>query len=143
VDAYAFPRPDDVARCRLDSLRRRGFSRQKARALLELARAIVEEHLDLEGLAALDDEAAVVRLLQIKGVGRWTAEYVLLRGLGRLHIFPGDDVGARKALGHLLGRRKPLDYPGVRRALAPWKPYAGLVYFHMLLDGLARAGYLL
>ena len=75
-------------------------------------------------------------------VGRWTAEYVLLRGLGRLHIFPADDVGARNNLQKWLGLRKPLHYDGVRRLLAKWEPYAGLIYFHMLLYRLNETGYL-
>jgi DNA-3-methyladenine glycosylase II len=78
----------------------------------------------------------------MRGVGRWTTEYVLLRGLGRLHVFPGDDVGAQKRLARWLGRSRSLDYAGVRRAVDRWQPYAGLVYFHLLLDGLAQAGVL-
>ena len=80
--------------------------------------------------------------MKLKGVGRWTAEYVLLRGLGRLDIFPGDDVGARKKLAHFLRKKKPLDYDGVRRAVAGWQPYAGFVYFHLLLARIKKAGWL-
>jgi DNA-3-methyladenine glycosylase II len=68
--------------------------------------------------------------------------WVLLRGLGRLHVFPGDDVGAQKRLAQWLGRSRPLDYGGVRRAVDRWQPHAGLVYFHLLLDGLSQAGIL-
>jgi DNA-3-methyladenine glycosylase II len=75
-------------------------------------------------------------------VGRWTAEYVLLRGLGRTNIFPGDDVGARNNLGRWLRLTKPLDYEGVRHILARWQRFGGLVYFHLLLDRLEEAGYL-
>jgi DNA-3-methyladenine glycosylase II len=69
-------------------------------------------------------------------VGRWTAEYVLLRGLGRLHVFPGDDVGGRNNLQRWLRRSKPFSYAALHRTLARWQPYAGLVYFHLLLDRL-------
>jgi DNA-3-methyladenine glycosylase II len=81
-----------------------------------------------------------MRLVELRGVGRWSAEYVLLRGLGRTHVFPGDDVGARKNLQRWLRLTEPLDYQGVQRALSPWHRYAGLVYFHLLLDRLATAG---
>ncbi len=135
-----FPRPRDVAGLRLSSLRALGFSTQKARAILQLARAVDRRALDLEALDAVGDADASVRLLALRGVGRWTAEYVLLRGLGRLNVFPGDDVGAQKRLARWLGRRAPLDYAGVQRATRGWQPYAGLVYFHLLLDGLAQAG---
>jgi DNA-3-methyladenine glycosylase II len=75
-------------------------------------------------------------LRELRGVGRWTAEYVLLRGLGRLHVFPGDDIGARKNLQRWLGLLEPLDYDGVRRALAQWAPFQGMVYLHLLLTTL-------
>jgi DNA-3-methyladenine glycosylase II len=60
--------------------------------------------------------------------------------LGRTHIFPGDDVGARNNLQRWLHLAKPLDYEGVRRVQSRWDGYAGLVYFHLLLDRLAEAG---
>jgi len=63
-----------------------------------------------------------------------------LRGLGRTHVFPGDDVGARKNLQRWLHLRKPLDYAGVHRTVERWRPYGGLVYFHLLLDRLDEAG---
>ena len=137
---HAFPQPSGLAGLEPERLRRLTFSRQKARALIELSDAVVEGELNLEEVALLDDEAAVARLLQLWGVGRWTAEYALLRGLGRLHIFPGDDAGARNNLQRWLRLKKPLDYEGVRHALIQWKPYAGLIYFHLLLDRLAEAG---
>ncbi|MGC8640179.1 MAG: DNA-3-methyladenine glycosylase family protein, partial [Isosphaeraceae bacterium] len=136
----AFPRPEDLAEQKPEELRPLGFSHQKARALIELSRAIMEGRLDLESLAQVSDESALERLCQIRGVGRWTAEYVLLRGLGRLHVFPGDDVGARNNLQHWLNLSAPLGYDGVRQALARWQAYAGLIYFHLLLDRLAHAG---
>ena len=137
---HAFPQAPGLAGLDPERLRRLKFSRQKARALIELSDAVAEGELNLEGLDLLDDESAVARLLQLWGVGRWTAEYTLLRGLGRLHIFPGDDVGARNNLQRWLRLKKPLDYEGARHALIQWEPYAGLIYFHLLLDRLAEAG---
>jgi DNA-3-methyladenine glycosylase II len=93
----------------------------------------------LEALHRLDDVAAVERLTALRGIGRWTAEYVLLRGLGRLHVFPGDDIGAQNKLKRLLAIETPLDYEGVRTLVARWHPFAGLVYFHLLLDALTRS----
>jgi DNA-3-methyladenine glycosylase II len=59
-----------------------------------------------------------------------------------LHVFPSDDVGAQKSLARWLGRRAPLDYAGVNKATKKWQPYAGMLYFHLLLDGLSRGGVL-
>ena len=136
------PDPEDLASLEPDDLKRHGFSFTKARTIIETARAIVAGELDLEALQQLEDGAAIERLTSLRGIGRWTAEYVLLRGLGRLHVFPGDDVGAHNKLRRLFGIDTPLDYEAVSRLVARWHPYAGVVYFHLLLDSLSRAGLL-
>jgi DNA-3-methyladenine glycosylase II len=135
---HAFPRPSDIAALRPRVLRALGYSEQKAHALLALARN-VEEGLDLESMQALDDATAIARLEDLPGIGRWTAEYVLLRGFGRLYLFPGDDVGARTNLARWMKLRTPLDYERVRRLARRWHPYAGLLYFHLLLQKLDDA----
>jgi DNA-3-methyladenine glycosylase II len=137
---YAFPTARDVARIAASRYHGIGFSRQKVHALLSLGRRIDRGEIDVERLALEDDQRALAQLRELRGVGRWTAEYVLLRGLGRLHVFPGDDVGAQKSLARWLGRPRPLDYDGVSRAVEKWRPYAGMLYFHLLLDGLSKAG---
>jgi DNA-3-methyladenine glycosylase II len=136
----AFPAPRDLARLSSATYRTLGFSRQKAGALVTLARAVERREIDLEQLTNADDAEALTQLLQLRGIGRWSSEYVLLRGLGRLHVFPGDDVAAQKGLARWLGRSSRLDYAGVQNAVEQWQPYAGLVYFHLLLDGLVRSG---
>jgi DNA-3-methyladenine glycosylase II len=136
----SFPGPEQLASARPDELKRHGFSSAKARTIVEVAQAVVTGALDLEALEALDDQAAIVHLTSLRGIGRWTAEYVLLRGLGRLNIFPGDDVGAHNKLGRFLDIDGPLDYDRVARSVARWQPYAGMVYFHLLLDSLYEAG---
>jgi len=123
--AHAFPHPRALGSFRIDSLKRRRCSRAKSRAI-ELARGVASGRLDLEGFTGLDDDAAVAAVCALRGVGRWTAEYVLLRGFARLEIFPGDDVGAQNALGRWLGRTSRSGYDAVERALAPWRPWAGL-----------------
>ncbi len=138
ADVCAFPRPRDMAGLKTEDIRTLGLNRQKARAMIELSTAIVEGRLNLEGLGDQSDDEVVEFLCGLRGVGRWTAEYVLLRGLGRLHVFPGDDVGTRNLLQRWLGLRKPLDYRGVHRVLAPWYPYAGLIYFHLLMNRLCE-----
>lgn len=140
--ACAFPRPEDLARLKPEAFRKLGFSRQKGRALIALAQAFRDHPREWELLEDLDNRTAVERLLELRGIGRWSAEYVLLRGLRRLNVYPGDDVGARHNLKRWLGLRKTLDYEGVRRITGRWQPYAGFVYFHLLLDRLAEAGHL-
>jgi DNA-3-methyladenine glycosylase II len=136
----AFPRPDDLAGLEPRSLRELGFSLRKAATIVDLSRAVVAGRLDLEGLETLSDDEVVSCLTHLSGLGRWSAEYVLLRGLGRLHIFPGDDVGGRNNLARWLGIKPPLDYSTVGKAVSCWQPYAGMIYFHLLLDRLGATG---
>jgi DNA-3-methyladenine glycosylase II len=140
--ANAFPEPDDIATVGIEAVRTLGFSTAKARAIVELAQTISKCDPDLETLAMSDNETASAAFQRLRGIGRWSAEYALLRGLGRTDVFPADDVGARNNLQRLLGIDTAMDYDAVRRAASRWAPSAGLVYFHLLLDYVDRAGWL-
>lgn len=133
----AFPEPAALASLSPSELRQLGFSIQKSRTLIGLGEAAASGQLKDMDLEQLDVDQASRALQGLPGIGRWSAEYVLLRGLGRLSVYPGDDVGARNKLRALLGDTGPLDYDGVARITARWKPFAGMVYFHLLLAGLA------
>ena len=137
---HAFPRPQDLVHAELEDLRQMSFSYQKARYLTNISRLIVCGDLDLDAIAKLDDDESVARLCELKGVGRWTAEYVLLRGLGRTHIFPADDVGARNNLQKWLGLSGKMTYANTREALSRWNGFGGLIYFHLLLKSLTEKG---
>lgn len=137
---HAFPRPEDLAGVEVEALREIGFSYQKGHYLLGLARAILEGQVNLDEIETLADKPAIEQLCQIKGIGRWTAEYFLLRGLGRTHIFPGDDVGARNNLQRWLNLPERLDYNTAHQALSSWQDYSGLIYFHLLLKSLVEKG---
>jgi DNA-3-methyladenine glycosylase II len=136
---YALPDPQLLAEQPPEALRALGFSGQKAGTIIELARAHLERRLSLDGLLALGNEEVVDALRQFRGIGRWTAEYALLRGLGRLDVFPSGDSGARNALRRWLDLGDTLDYEGVARTVERWRPYAGLIYMHLLVKGLADA----
>jgi DNA-3-methyladenine glycosylase II len=138
--AHAFPRPDDLAGADVPALRSLGYSRQKSLSILQLADGMAMKRLALGALNNLDDASACAELIKLHGVGRWTAEYVLLRGLGRTGVFPADDVGARNGLRDWLGCDAVLDYASANRAVSRWQPYAGLLYFHLLLRGLSAKG---
>jgi DNA-3-methyladenine glycosylase II len=139
---HAFPQPATLAAASPKELQELGFSRRKAEYIIDLSGATAAGTFDANELAHLANTQATARLIEMRGIGRWSAEYALLRGLGRWDVFPGDDVGAANNLKQWLGLRKLLDYRAIHRRLARWQPYAGLVYFHLLLRGLAQAGYI-
>ncbi len=136
------PPASAVARLKPEALRALGLSRQKGEYLIGLARlAIDRKDRDFASIEAVGDDDAVARLSTIRGVGRWTAEYVMLRGFGRINIFPGDDVGGRNKLFEWLGEDGEPTYDGVRRMLERWHRYAGLIYLHLIVNGIADDGY--
>ena len=145
LTALACPRPTDVARLSSQRLCELGFSRQKAATLLGLTQLLSEDDSYLDRLTDLDDDSARAGLLAIKGIGRWSAEYILLRGMGRLSVFPADDIAARKNLRRWLGIGGcggKSAYQSIQEALWRWRPFQGLVYFHLLLASLDERGLL-
>ena len=139
---YAFPTPEALSCAAPEHLRSLGFSRQKARAMLELAAVLGGGQQQWCSLETESNEEICQHLLPLRGVGRWTAEYVLLRGFGRMEVFPGDDVGAQKNLQALFALEEKPTYEHIHTLTARWHPYAGLVYFHLLLRNLEQKGVL-
>lgn len=131
---HAFPAPTDVLALPRSTLRTIGFSERKSETILELADAAAAGELELRALENLTDTAVIRELVARRGIGPWTADYVLLRGLGRLHVFPRGDIGALNGVRSFLAAAGREDDP--RTAVAQWAPDAGLVYFHLLLRGL-------
>ena len=139
----SFPTAAAVARSNPDTLRALGLSRQKGEYLIGLARlAIDPRDRDFASIERLGDDDAVARLSRIRGVGRRTAEYAMLRGFGRINIFPGDDVDARNKLFDWLGAAGDPTYGGVCRMLERWRPYGGLIYLHLIVNAVAGGGHL-
>ncbi len=141
-EVHAFPLPEDLSEAKLETLRALGFSRNKGRAIVNLAQSVLEGRLDIENLERQSDKEVIEVLRKIPGVGRWTAEYVLLRGLRRLSVFPGDDVGAQNNLQRFFHLREKPDYAAIKRTMFHWHPYSGFVYFHFLLQNLRMKGLL-
>jgi DNA-3-methyladenine glycosylase II len=120
-----FPEPDRLADVTPEELRPLQFSRQKALYVRELARAIVDGRVDLESLRARRDDDVVAEITRLKGIGRWTAEYLLLRGFGRPDAIPAGDMGLRAIVGRLHGLGRNATEAEVRAAAEPFAPYRG------------------
>lgn len=130
--ARAFPTPESFAASDVSELRLLGLSRAKAATLHGLALRVLSGELREERLAALSTEAAMEALTALPGIGPWSAGLVLLRGLGRLEVFPAGDVGAVSNLARLLA----LERPARTSDLQPWIEQTGntrgLLYFYAL-----------
>jgi len=121
--AWSFPARDALAAAEEADLVALGFSRRKAEYTILLARA----ELDLHALAALPDEEVRARLVALRGIGEWTAEWFLARHLARPHAWPWGDLALRKAVADLYGG---LD---VRAARERFHPYENLSAHYLLL----------
>jgi len=139
---HAFPSPKDLVRATPKQIRRLGYSFKKASALLSLSDGIRKGRLNLESIRSLDDNDALEELLKIQGLGRWSAQYIMFRGLGRIHLLPADDIGFQDKLQNWLGLSKRPDYEGVKKLIGRFEPYGGLIYFHLLLKSLSENGYI-
>jgi DNA-3-methyladenine glycosylase II len=127
---HTFPSPEQVAGLEHErDLRPLQFSRQKSRYIIELARALLAGELDFMAIAALDDEAASLALQGQTGVGRWTAEYALLRGFGRRDIIPAGDAALKFAIGKHLELRRLATEDEVRELAEQWRPLRGEIAF--------------
>jgi DNA-3-methyladenine glycosylase II len=125
-----------LAGAEVAELRALQFSTAKAVAIVTFAGAVADGRLRLEELVALDDEQVVERLVAFPGIGRWTAEWLLARTLGRPRVVAGD-LGVRKAVGAAyLGGRMPSPAE-VRAATAHWGAAAGVAQ-QLLLHWLAH-----
>lgn len=134
---FAFPTAAAIAAAPPAAMLACGLSRQKARTLQTLAGLIETGELDEHELEGLPSDAALTRLVALRGVGPWTAGLVLLRGLGRLDVFPPGDVGAANGLRELLGTTS------ARRIEATMKRFGslrGYLYFLSLGGRLLTRG---
>jgi len=120
----AFPDPARMARASLEGF---GLTRTRAAALVALARA-AEEHPGILAPAATPEET-IDRLVELPGIGEWTAQYIAMRGLGDRDAFPAADLGLLRAAGRL-GRVRP-GPAGLRARAERWRPYRAYAAIHL------------
>ncbi len=120
-----------------EKLRSAGLSRSKTAALKDLAAKTLDGTVPSAGaLAKMSDEEIVARLITIRGIGRWTAEMLLLFDLGRLDVWPVDDYGVRKGFAKTFGKRKLPTPKQLKKLGEKWRPYRSVAawYFWRALD---------
>jgi 3-methyladenine DNA glycosylase/8-oxoguanine DNA glycosylase len=122
----AFPTATAIADARRSALLNCGLSRSKAESLRLLARAVEAGDVSEEAIAQLGTREALETLLELPGIGPWSAALVLLRGFGRLEVFPPGDSGAQRGLNALLRLQTP---EALARVVERFGDYRGYLYF--------------
>lgn len=129
---WVFPTPKRLAESSVADLMSCGLSQRKAEYVQGLAHEVANGCLDLDRLTTMSDEDVRSLLLQQRGLGPWSVDYFLVRGLSRPDCVPVDDLGVRSVVGRYLGRGQRLSPRGTMRKLSPFKPYRGLAAFYLL-----------
>ena len=132
VRYYAFPRPETLAALPVEELRGMKLSWRKAEYIRGIALASLEELDGLESLRGLDDQEVVSEVTRLRGVGNWTAQWLLVRALGRPDALPLGDLALRRTVSALYFQGEPIDDAQVEEFCArwsPWRTYATVYMF--------------
>ena len=122
--------PESILGLGEERIRAQGLSGAKARGLLDLAERVRDGRLPLDRLPELSDEEAIARLVEVRGIGVWTAEMYLIFSLGRPDVLPVGDLGLRAGVQRCYGLK---DLPGraeLRRLGEPWRPYRSIATWY-------------
>ena len=128
-----FPRldPERVAVARLEDLRGCGLSQRKAEYLVDLAAHFASGRLDPKRWKSLDDEALIAALVDVKGIGRWTAEMFLIFHELRPDVLPVDDIGLQRAVGTHYNAGKRLDAKAIQALAQAWRPWRSVATWYL------------
>lgn len=115
--------PKNVLAISEKKMRGAGLSWAKARYVRDLAQKVLDREVRLGHLHTLDDEAVILELIKVKGIGRWTAEMFLIFTLGREDVFSHGDLGLRNGFGRVYGARKAQTQKSIEKVVSRWSPY--------------------
>jgi len=125
------PTPKAVLSADPDRLREAGLSRSKVSFLRDLAERVEDGRLDLARLKNLPDEDVIAALIEVKGIGRWTAEMFLMFHLARPDVVSVGDLGIRRAIQIAYGLKELPDPTQMERISGPWRPHRTLACLYL------------
>lgn len=126
-----FPSAEQILGVTAEQLRGAGLSWRKAAYLHDLCQRTATGALPLDALDAMSDEDVMATLTAVKGIGRWTAEMILIFQLGRPDILPLDDVGLLRAIRQTYGLRRRPTPAQVMRLAEKWRPYRSIACWYL------------
>ncbi len=134
---YIFPRPESLAQATTEQLRGCGLSVRKSEYVRGIA-GLVADGLDLEALKAKGEEEIIEELTRMRGVGVWTAEMSMVRGMQKFDAFPADDLGLRRVISHYYYQDRKITSEEARRTAEAWKGWRGLASFYLVMAEMLR-----
>jgi len=131
---YAYPAPKSLGAASLQELRECGLSLRKSEYIREISSRIAQRKLDLDKYRNYDDLQAAIRELDgIRGIGVWTAEMTLVRGMGKLDALPADDLGLRRIMSHYYFGDRNISSGEARDVAKKWGQWKGLASFYLVM----------
>jgi DNA-3-methyladenine glycosylase II len=131
---FAYPTPQSIADSSISEIQQVGLSLRKAEYILNAAKLIVDGKLDLEQLKGNPNpEQIIAELDAVRGIGVWTAELTMLRGMQRLDALPADDLGLRRIISMVYRRGKPINAAETREIAKAWGKWKGLAAFYLII----------
>jgi DNA-3-methyladenine glycosylase II len=131
---FAFPTPRNLAEASVIDIQGVGLSKRKAEYIFNAAKMIVDGKLNLELMKKeADAERVIAELDALKGVGVWTAELTMLRGIPRWDILPADDFGIRRVISTYYCGGRPVEAAEARQIAKSWGKWKGLAAFYLII----------
>jgi DNA-3-methyladenine glycosylase II len=130
---FAFPTAAALVEAGVDKIRQTGLSLRKAEYIYGAAQLVVRGDLDLEKLQECSSEEVVLVLDAIRGVGVWTAELTMLRGMGRFDVLPADDFGLRRVISRYYCGGRSILALEARQIAERWGDWRGLAAFYLII----------
>jgi len=131
---YAFPTPLELASASVEALRSCGLSQRKAEYIKNVSKMVADGRLDLEKLKDYEDANEIIAELDgIRGIGTWTAEMTMVRGMQRAEAFPADDVGLRRVISHYYCEDRKISSEEARKVAEKWGKWKGLASFYLIV----------
>jgi DNA-3-methyladenine glycosylase II len=131
---YAFPTPQKLASASVHKLRNCGLSQRKAEYIRDISKMIIDGKLNLEKLKDHEDANDIITELdRIRGIGTWTAELTMVRGMQKLEAFPADDLGLRRVIAHYYNNDREISSEEARRIAERWGKWKGLAGFYLIM----------
>lgn len=128
-----FPVPERLATASVEQLRSCGLSGRKAEYVRDVSKLVAEGALDLDALAGISENEIIDALSRIRGIGVWTAEMTMIRGMQKLDAIPADDLGLRKVISHYYYEGRSITGAEARSTAARWKGWRGLASFYLIV----------
>jgi DNA-3-methyladenine glycosylase II len=131
---YAFPKPRRLASADIEQLRNCGLSSKKAEYIKEISALVAESKLDLEKLKDYKNaDEIIIELDRIRGIGVWTAEMTMVRGMQKFDALPADDLGLKRVISHYYCKNKRISSEEARRVAEKWGKWKGLAAFYLIM----------